>query len=128
LPAIHKDVEIINYKSIIESGCFTISSEDGNKIIFMTDRYEEGDLSRVTHWRIPPENTRDLSILKENDILCMEISPNNEKLIACGKFKYLKDKRIYMTVYGNHSLISYGINRIYKITRINLEHKTFEEI
>ena len=95
---------------------------------------------KVTHWRPLQKKKPDFWKLNEGDFLILELIKNNEiEVFPCFFDKI--DHNFYSSKcsphdfyfyrskgYGVGSSKSFGIGQIQKITRINLEKQTFEEI
>ena len=82
-------------------------------------------LSHMTHWRPIPEKRPDFSRLRKGDIVVIEYSTHKKDVDGLYPIKIhsMNDIVIYSETSGN-----YLFEGIKKITRINLENETFEEI
>lgn len=95
------------------------------------------DENEMTHWRYPKERKPDFGKLVEGDLIIIEwsmrepIFRTTDKGKACGFFNYFIDEELILrTDYNREKCEKDEIRKdlITKITRINLDEKTFEEI
>ncbi|MGN6347061.1 MAG: hypothetical protein ACTHME_05100 [Candidatus Nitrosocosmicus sp.] len=97
--------------------------------------YKNGELIlNVTNWRKIPEKRPDFSNLKFRDFLMIDVCIHKDLDIQIEKFSGffvdIKDGYLYICLRGCYfnDMIAINLSQIKKITRINVENKTFEEI
>lgn len=131
MPPINKNVEVLTTGNHKHEACL-IYICDG----FCLSKFEfkSGSSSRainVTHWRPLPENKPDFGKLKEGDPLIVQFSYGLTTLLTFIKIDNAEYPFLgYFYSPSAHEVISARspLDEIKKITRINLEKQTFEEI
>lgn len=88
---------------------------------------EKGKIA--THWRPLKEKRPDFGKLREGDIIYFCV----EEIIICGMITFINEELLEISpiIKGYHyggNVYDYMLNKIKKITRINIEKQTFEEI
>lgn len=108
---------------------FKLSREDFNILYFLVDEDTLTDFSRVTHWRYPVEKKPDFGKLNNGDIVILKLT-NDKYSTKIGYVYSISEMGICITNYKNigNGNITHFFENIKKITRINLEKQTFEEI
>jgi hypothetical protein len=133
LPKIDQLVEVKFYHPwlsdpFIEKAKFSVSNE--GFIGFLNSNELLYDIDRISGWRPITEKLPDFSKLKEGDFLHVEWQ--NEKRIlvsvSIGKFDEIDSCGFFIIKSSDCCRFHIKINDIKKITRINIEDKTFEEI
>jgi len=135
MPAVGKKVEIkFNFgfnKEEIKSGIFGYSSTRDSFIFYDPTNNDYFNIKYITHWRYRQEKHPDFCRLNFRDYIVIDFSLNKitfEKY--SGWFSEIKEDFLYLSGRDSLFIDVYAVDLKYikKITRINLEEKTFEEI
>jgi hypothetical protein len=140
LPKINQLVDVkFNHQwlhdTFIEKAKFSVSNE--GFIGFLNSKGLLYDIDRISGWRPIPEKRPDFSKLKEGDLIYIDLNYANIEYIQNAHFFLRMDEDEIRTLVFHKSChgkgcslchSGIGISGIKKITRINIEEKTFEEI
>lgn len=91
-------------------------------------------INNVTHWRPIQEKRPDFGKLNIGDKLIIEIMPNDSKgskvIEYFGYFQGISEANMFEISINTYSFIGdcISVSRVKKITRINIDKQTFEEI
>jgi hypothetical protein len=120
-------------KCLVGSENYGVMSELGEDVLCSLYNYRsqthyfEWGVNRIgiTHWKKLKEKRPDFSKLKEGDLIV--IIPKHHNKYFAGYIISLDDDSVQITI-GNKDYQGFHESFIKKITRINLEEKTFEDI
>lgn len=107
-------------------------SNSKNKLVFYYNDHVHIDPENVSQWKKIPEKRPDFSKLKEGDLVILSTKKSDSFIVG-----YIVEKTIDYDsfainpcnkVHYSGSCYTFRNNAITKITRINLEKQTFEEI
>jgi hypothetical protein len=129
LPGINKEVV---FKFIDDQTCIGKIKRGSVNIVNKLFACNSDDnllaLGNITHWRQIPEKLPDFSRLNNGDLIIIYCKNNADSKV--GIIVQFEDGCLETTRYldSRGQIINNAISEIKKITRINLEDKTFEEI
>lgn len=126
LPEINKTVEVIEEDAF---SCRIVKARLMNNEIGNFSFYNFHEkINHPLKWRPNPEKRPDFSKIKQGDLILVD--PKNTPVLVVGYLNNIYDKFLYLNMTSILSSKNYEIlkEEIKKITRINLESKTFEEI